>query len=286
MNAVCAKLLKEPKISQSYTFQLSITLRPHTHLDGENCLMNRFARPAGVGMLGKSTQLYSRALSRLLIFMPIHLRQWRNTALHSKHVAAEDVRDHLVPPALLEVGENVLHGHLQVFEPHREEPQDAPVAEDERLPDPAEEVRQDEDIAEDVAQVLEVVGVLGDVDAAVRGVVAVGQLHSQRGVEELHELARVVWRQREDEQQETLVDDRHRFDSEEYDKGTQNDLPENRVRTSERSLLELHRERVEDDTWFAPKTMIKSEAMVTPIRMLSIVDSTTQRPEKSIPDLK
>lgn len=205
---------------------------------------------------------------------------------HAQHVAAEDVRDHLVPPALLEVGENVLHGHLQVLEPHREEPQDAPVAEDERFPDPAQEVRHDEDVAEDVPQVLEVVGALGDVDAAVRGVVAVGQLHAQRGVEELHELARVVGRQRQDEQQEALVDDRNRFHSAMGDMPTKNNLPENGVRTIQRSLLELHRKGGEDNTWFAPKTMMKSDAIMTPMRMLLRVDSTAQPRTKTIPDLK
>lgn len=73
MNAVCAQLLNEPKMSQSYSFQLRVTSPPRHHLDGENCSINRFARPRGVGMLGKSTQLYSRALSHLLIFIPIHL---------------------------------------------------------------------------------------------------------------------------------------------------------------------------------------------------------------------
>ena len=148
---------------------------------------------------------------------------------HSREIASEDVHDHLVPPALLEVGEDVLRGDLQALEPDRNEPQNAPVAEDERFPDPAQEVGKNEDVSEDVLDVLEVVRVLWNVDSAVGSVITVGQRGAQIGVEELHELAGIVRRKRQDEQKQTFVEDGD----------GKNDLPDHGVRSRNWAFLEL-----------------------------------------------
>ena len=41
---------------------------------------------------------------------------------HSGEITPENVHNHLVPPALLKVGKDVLYGDLQTLEPHRNEP--------------------------------------------------------------------------------------------------------------------------------------------------------------------
>ena len=178
---------------------------------------------------------------------------------HSREIAAEDVHDHLVPPALLEVGEDVLRRDLQTLEPDRNDPQNAPVAEDERFPDPAEEVGEDEDVSEDVLDVLEVVRVLWNIDSAVRGVITVGQRRAQIGVEELHELAGIVRGERQNEQKETFVEDRD----------GKNDLPDHWMRPRNWTFLELQKSSGEhESTWFAPNTIMNKQTRITPERML------------------
>lgn len=148
---------------------------------------------------------------------------------HAQEVASENVRNQLVPPALLEVGQDVLRRDLQVLEPHGEHPQHAPVAEDERLPDPAEEMRENENVTYHALHVLEVVRVLWNVNAAVGGVIAVQQRNAKTRVKELHEFTRLGGGQRQNEQQETLV----------QNGDGENDLPHDRMGTLDRPLLEL-----------------------------------------------
>lgn len=148
---------------------------------------------------------------------------------HAQQVAAEHVRDHLVPPAFLEVGQDVLRGHLQVLEPHGEHPQDAPVAEDEGLPNPAQEVRENKDVAKHVLHVLEVIRVLGNVDSAVRGVIAIQQGHAKTVIEEFHKLASLGGRQGQNEQQQALVQHRD----------AQHNLPHYGMGARNGTLLEL-----------------------------------------------
>ena len=88
---------------------------------------------------------------------------------------------------------------------------------------------EDEDVSEDVFDVLEVVRVLRNVDSAVGGVITVSQRRAQVGVEELHELASVVRRKRQNEQKKAFVEDGD----------GQNDFPDHRVRPCNRTFLEL-----------------------------------------------
>lgn len=46
---------------------------------------------------------------------------------------------------------------------------------------------------ENILNVLEVIGILGNVDTTVRSIVSVGQFHTQRRIEEFHELSCIIW---------------------------------------------------------------------------------------------
>lgn len=123
----------------------------------------------------------------------------------------------------------MLRRHFQALKPHGEEPEDPPVAEDECLPDPPQEMSQNEDVSKDVFDVLEVVGVLRDVDATVHSVVAIDQRNTEVRVKELHKLTSIVRREGEDEQKETLIDNRN----------SKNNLPDHGMRPCEWPFLEL-----------------------------------------------
>ena len=123
----------------------------------------------------------------------------------------------------------MLRRHFQALKPHGEEPEDPPVAEDECLPDPPQEMSQNEDVPKDVFDVLEVVGVLQDVDATVHSVVAIDQRNTEVRVKELHKLTSIVRREGEDEQKETLIDNRN----------SKNNLPDHGMRPCEWPFLEL-----------------------------------------------
>jgi len=75
-------------------------------------------------------------------------RRRRHPELHPDQIAHGDVEHPPVPPALAEVGQRVRQGRLGELKAHRERPEQAPVAEEDRLGPPAQGVRDDELVEE------------------------------------------------------------------------------------------------------------------------------------------
>lgn len=123
-----------------------------------------------------------------VIFARLQLPVDPHTDAHAEEVASENICDHLVPPAFLEIGKDVLCGHLQIFEPDGKHPEDAPVTEDEGLPNPAQEMRKNKNVTKHALQVLEVIRVLRNVDSTVRGVIAIKQGNAEVFIKEFHKL--------------------------------------------------------------------------------------------------
>ena len=90
-------------------------------------------------------------------------------------------------------------------------------------------MRENENVTYHALHVLEVVRVLWNVNAAVGGVIAVQQRNAKTRVKELHEFTRLGGGQRQNEQQQTLV----------QNGDGENDLPHDRMGTLDRPLLEL-----------------------------------------------
>jgi hypothetical protein len=79
----------------------------------------------------------------------------------AEQVAAEDIDDDMVPPALLEVVEHVPEGVLDELEGDRGEHDQLEVPADQRLEEPAQEVREGEQVEAGVVETGVGVGQLG-----------------------------------------------------------------------------------------------------------------------------
>ena len=71
----------------------------------------------------------------------------------ANQVAAEKIEEKVIPPALVEVGEPVTEGDLTDFEADRACPGNIPVAHDKELTPPAQEVGDEMNIKDSIAEV-------------------------------------------------------------------------------------------------------------------------------------
>ena len=119
----------------------------------------------------------------------------------------------------MEVGQDVLGTDFKTFKPNGNNPEDFPVTEDKSLPNPTQEVSQEENLNEHIAEILEVIRILGDVHATVSCIIAINQrlacalacyecnVYTERGIEECHELSSVFGRQGQDKKKKTFIQD-------------------------------------------------------------------------------
>lgn len=90
----------------------------------------------------------------------------------------------MVPPALLEVGEEMLEGHLPELEEDGEGPAQRGITDEDGLAPPANEVSPDELIIDGVQEIAEWEGgVVRGVELTVCGIVPLRQLHSEPGIQ-------------------------------------------------------------------------------------------------------
>lgn len=103
----------------------------------------------------------------------------------ANQVAAEKIEEKVVPPALVEVGEPVAESDLADFEANRACPGNIPVAHDEELTPPAQEVGDKMNIKNSIAKVCAWGGwVLWSEETAVFAIAALRQGSAQVVVED------------------------------------------------------------------------------------------------------
>ena len=69
-----------------------------------------------------------------------HFLVYPHTNTHAQQVGPKNIGKHLVPPTLLEVGQDMLGADLKAFEPNGDHPENLPITENKRLPNPTQEV--------------------------------------------------------------------------------------------------------------------------------------------------
>ena len=155
----------------------------------------------------------------------------QKTQYYSEQVHAQNVEQQVVPPAFLEVGQDVLQRALKDLETYTYDRAQYPVAKDQSMSKMTKEVREHEWVQNRVPKHVPVaVGMARVVQAAVDTIVFVGQRNAEFGVQDVEKVT-------------NIIDVKHKKEGEEHeeqDTGRVNATPHHGVRSHHQAVAELN----------------------------------------------